>query len=251
MENTLKNKIFNQRWLSVFLMILLAFFSFLMLRILFKYIPVKNDAAFLQIKQDYIHISSWRIAFFTHVFSSILCLLAGFTQFSKQFLKQKPLWHRRLGYVYVINILLVTGPASLLMSFYANGGTISRIAFILLAVLWILFTGLALWYALQRNFVRHRNFMIRSYALTLSAITLRLWKLGLALYTDILPMDRYRIVAWLGFIVNMIVAEIIIRNTRNRYNRTLASSFILYRRRHCDQINNDHQCGNAGDGKCC
>ena len=54
--------------------------------------------------------------------------------------------------------------------------------------------------------------MIRSYALTLSAITLRVWKLGLALTLEPRPMDLYRVVAWLGFIPNLIVAEIIIRS---------------------------------------
>ncbi|MBL0146105.1 MAG: hypothetical protein IPP48_10320 [Chitinophagaceae bacterium] len=65
--------------------ILLAFFSFLMLRIIFIYIPVNTEAGFLQLKQDYIHITEWRIAFFVHVFSSMLVLAAGFTQFSKYF----------------------------------------------------------------------------------------------------------------------------------------------------------------------
>ena len=84
-----------------------------MLRIIFIYIPVNTEAGFLQLKQDYIHITEWRIAFFVHVFSSMLVLAAGFTQFSKYFLKKYPKLHRGLGYVYVINILLVTGPAGL------------------------------------------------------------------------------------------------------------------------------------------
>ena len=88
-----------------------------MLRIIYAYIPIQTDVAFLQLKQQYIHITSWRIAFFVHVFSSILVLFAGFTQFSKKLLKQKPKLHRALGYVYVTDILLITGPAGFLMSF--------------------------------------------------------------------------------------------------------------------------------------
>ncbi|MBL0146104.1 MAG: DUF2306 domain-containing protein [Chitinophagaceae bacterium] len=108
--------------------------------------------------------------------------------------------HRGLGYVYVINILLVTGPAGLLMSFYANGGLSSRIAFVLLSFLWIFFTAFALFKAVQKDFATHRIYMIRSFALTLSAITLRSWKVILANFTDIAPMDRYRIIAWLGWL---------------------------------------------------
>ena len=196
--------------LKLFLLALLAFFSFLMLRIIFLYIPIQNDVAFLQLKQSYIHITEWRIAFFVHVFSSILALLAGFTQFSKWFLKHRPRLHRAMGYMYVVNILMVTGPAGLLMSFYANGGISSRIAFVMLSVLWIGFTAIALYKALQKDFKAHRIFMIRSYALTLSAITLRVWKVLLANYTDIPPMDRYRIIAWLGWVLNLLLAECII-----------------------------------------
>jgi hypothetical protein len=192
------------------LLLLLAFFSILMLRIIWVYIPLKTDVAFLQLKQDYIGITHWRIAFFVHVFTSIVVLLAGFTQFSKYILRNYKKLHRILGYVYVINILMVTGPASLLMGFYANGGSTSIIGFVLLAVLWILFTAMALYFAIKKDFVQHRNFMIRSFALTLSAITLRLWKVFFAYFTDIPPMDRYRIIAWLGWGLNLILAEIII-----------------------------------------
>jgi Na+/phosphate symporter len=191
-------------------LILLAFFSFLMLRIIFIYIPVKNDAGFLQLKQEYIHITEWRVAFFTHVFTSMLVLVAGFTQFSKKFLKQQPRLHRAVGYVYVINILMVTGPSGLLMSFYANGGISSQTAFVLLSVLWIGFTAMGLYKAIKKDFKAHRIFMIRSFALTLSAITLRCWKVLLVNFTDIQPMDRYRIIAWLGWTLNLIIAEWII-----------------------------------------
>ena len=195
---------------KVFLLSVLAFFSFLMLRIIFLYIPMQTDAGFLQLKQSYIHIYEWRIAFFVHVFSSLFALLAGFTQFSKWLLKNKPKLHRVIGYSYVINVLMITGPAGLLMSFYANGGAPSRIAFVLLSVLWISFTAIALYKAIKLQFKVHRIFMIRSYALTLSAITLRMWKVLIAYFTDIPPMDRYRIIAWLGWVLNLLVAELII-----------------------------------------
>lgn len=196
--------------LQLFLLSALGFFSFLMLRIIFLYIPVQTDVAFLQLKQEYIHITAWRIAFFVHVFTSLLALLVGFTQFSKKLLKQKPKLHRALGYTYVINVLMITGPAGLLMSFYANGGISSRIAFVLLSSLWISTTALALYKAIKKNFKAHRFFMIRSYALTLSAVTLRIWKVLLANFTQVPPMDRYRIIAWLGWTLNLLVAELII-----------------------------------------
>jgi hypothetical protein len=169
-----------------------------------------TDTAFLQLKQDYLHITEWRFAFYMHVFSSILVLLAGFTQFSQSFRKNYKNIHKKLGYLYVINILMITGPSSLLMGFYANGGLSSRIGFVLLAVLWLGFTAIAFYKAIKKDFAAHRIFMVRSFALTLSAITLRIWKVIFAATTDIPPMDRYRIIAWLGWGLNLLIAEYII-----------------------------------------
>lgn len=182
-----------------------------MAKISVNYFPARTDAGFLRIKQQYIGIDHWRMAFFIHVYASLWVLLAGFTQFSKKLLRSRPRLHRSLGYVYVVDVLLVTGPAGLLMGFYANGGTTSRIAFILLGSLWIYFTAMAWYKANKGDYKQHRHFMIRSYALTLSAITLRAWKYGITNTMEVPPMDVYRIVAWLGFVPNLLVAEWIIR----------------------------------------
>ncbi len=190
----------------------LAFFTFLMARITVEYIPYDTDIGFLRIKQDYIDIDHWRIAFFVHVYASMWALLAGFTQFSSHIQSFYPRVHRALGYVYVTNVLLITGPSSLVMGLYANGGMTSKIAFVTLAIGWIAFTAVALIKAKNGDFESHRNFMIRSYALTLSALTLRAWKWSITnTVADLPPMDVYRSVAWLGWVPNLIAAELLIR----------------------------------------
>lgn len=195
---------------------MLAFFTWLMARITMEYIPYNTDVGFLRIKQQYIDIDHWRIAFFIHVYASLWVLFAGFTQFSKQLQRKNPGLHRSMGYIYVVDVLLITGPAGLIMGFYANGGTLSRIAFVLLAVLWIFFTAMALIKAKQKDFKAHRNYMIRSYALTLSALTLRAWKYGITNTMSVPPMDVYRIVAWLGWVGNLIFAELLIYRLKLR-----------------------------------
>lgn len=192
----------------------LAFFSWLMLRITLEYWPIRSDAAFLMIKQQYLGIRHWEIAFWVHVFTSMLPLLAGFTQFSKWVLAKWPSVHRVMGRVYVFTVCFVTGPASLVMAFYANGGVTSRIAFVILALSWLFTTAMGWRKVLRREFQAHREWMIRSYALTLSAITLRAWKYSIVFFFEPPPMDVYRLVAWLGFIPNMIFAEWWIRRGR-------------------------------------
>jgi hypothetical protein len=198
-----------------------------MAKITLAYIPYQTDVGFLRIKQQYIHIDAWRTAFFIHVYASMWVLMAGFTQFSKKILRYYPRFHRFMGYTYVINVLLITGPAGLLMGFYANGGPFSRVAFVLLALLWIFFTAMALVKARQGDFRAHRNFMIRSFALTVSALTLRAWKYAITNTWDLPPMDVYRAVAWLGWVPNIVIAEWLIRRSMRRRKKTGMGSRII------------------------
>lgn len=194
-----------------------------MAKITVAYIPYHTDVGFLRIKQQYIDIDHWRIAFFVHVYASLWVLLAGFTQFSSSLQRSRPGLHRKLGYIYVLNVLLITGPAGLLMGFYANGGIPSRISFILLATGWIFFTAMALVKAKRGDFRSHRHYMMRSYALTLSALTLRAWKWGITNSFELPPMDVYRAVAWLGWVPNLLLAEWLIWKGKSRIRQKLKS----------------------------
>lgn len=205
-----KNNINRRFVINVLLLAALAFFILLMLRITLPYFPYNTDVGFLRIKQDYIDIDVWRYAFFTHVYFSIWVLLAGFTQFSARLRDRNAKLHRWFGYIYAADVVLITGPAGLLMGFYANGGITSKVAFVTLAVLWIVITVIAVKKAKDGDYNAHRDFMIRSYALTLSALTLRAWKWSINNSVELPPMDVYRAVAWLGWVPNLLLAEFII-----------------------------------------
>lgn len=196
------------------LLILLSFFFVLMAQITLQYIPVRTDAAFLQIKQDYIHITPWLIAFYIHVFTSMFVLAAGFTQFSPAILSRYKTIHRTMGKCYIGIVLFVSGPASFIMALLANGGIPSRIAFTSLSLLWMYSTARAWKMVMIKQYELHRDWMYRSYALTLSAITLRGWKWLLIALFHLRPLDAYRIVAWMGFVPNLLVAEWIIRKRK-------------------------------------
>ncbi len=203
MLSILKNK--KTWWISFF--VIYCCFFYLMLQITLQYIPIKTDVAFLRIKQNYTPLLHYRILFFTHVFSSIFVLFAGLSQFSNVFLKKFPSWHRKLGWLYVCVVVALAGPCGFGIGIYANGGLSSRIAFCLLAFLWIVFTVIAVYYAIKKQFVKHKQWMWRSFALTLSAITLRAWKFILVALFHPKPMDVYQIVAWLGWVLNLVLVE--------------------------------------------
>jgi len=197
--------------LGAFLLVIYGFFSYLLIAISLQYIPYNTDVAFLRIKQDVIDVPFYKLAFFTHVYTAVFVLPAGFTQFSGFIRKKFPRVHKYTGWFYAIVVICFAGPAGFYMGLFANGGVTSQVSFCLLAVLWIYFTGAALAKVIRGDIKSHRQFLIRSFALTLSAITLRAWKYLLVFLFHPRPMDVYEIVAWLGWIPNLIVAEIIIR----------------------------------------
>lgn len=218
-----KTNIKSRLVINALLLLTLAFFVWLMVRITVPYIPYNTDVGFLQIKQDYIDIDIWRYGFFVHVYLSIWALLAGFTQFSKTLRAKNPKLHRWFGYIYSLDVLLAAGPSGLLIGIYANGGITSKVAFVTLAVLWIFTTAMAVKKAKEGDYDAHRDFMIRSYALTLSALTLRAWKWSINNSVDDLPpMDVYRAVAWLGWVPNLLIAEFIIWRYKYQVKKKLS-----------------------------
>lgn len=184
-----------------------------MLEITLKYIPISPVSGFLNIKQTEVNqVSAYLPVFYVHVFTSIFALLSGFTQFNNQILKTNKQLHRKIGSLYVAIILLFAAPSGLFIGYYANGGLYSKISFIILSVLWFWFTFKAYTSIKNKAFLNHQKFMYRSFALTFSAITLRFWKVILVYLFHPAPMDTYQIIAWLGWIPNLIVIEFYLYN---------------------------------------
>ena len=210
-----------QVWAKRILFIVYLYYFLLMAGITLPYLSLRQDVAFLAIKQQYVQFPHYRFAFFLHVFSALFVLPAGFTQFSGSLRKHYPRIHKRMGWLYVLVTLLLAGPSGLVIGMYANGGVPSRIAFCLLAFLWMLFTAIALRKAIQKNIKAHQAWMVRSFALALSAITLRAWKYILVALFHPRPMDVYQLVAWLGWTLNLVLAECwIIYKFRYAYKTT-------------------------------
>jgi len=182
-----------------------------MLNITLKYIPYHTDVAFLQIKQSEVReIPNYLFFFYLHVYTSLFVLLAGFTQFNTNILSKHKNIHRWIGKMYVIVVLFFAAPSGFFIGCYANGGTTSIIAFLLLAVLWFVFTLKSFIAIKKGDVITHKKFMYRSFALAFSAVTLRLWKVILVYLFEPSPMDLYQIIAWLGWIPNLLFVEYLI-----------------------------------------
>ena len=203
----------------------MLYFSYLMLLITLHYIPARLGVAFLLTKEDVTPMLHYRVAFFAHVYTGMFVLLAGMLQFPAVIRRRYPELHKWSGRVYAFLIIFVTGPAGLIMGIYGNGGLISQSAFCLLAVLWILFTLKAVLAAMAGQLAVHKAWMYRSYALTLSAISLRFWKWLFVLLFQPRPMDVYHVVSWLGWGGNLLIAELMIYYSFKKMQRRAAGQF--------------------------
>ena len=144
-----------------------------------------------------------------HAGVSATALILGALQFFPRLRARWPAWHRRAGTVYVL-CCLVGGVAALALALGTSTGPISSVGFGLLAASWLTCTVQAWRYARARDFVRHRRWMTRSYALTFAAVTLRLYLP--VLFIAHLDFDTgYRAISFLCWIPNLIAAELWLR----------------------------------------
>jgi len=141
-----------------------------------------------------------------HVVGGGFALLLGPTQFSPWLRRKHMVWHRWLGRMYAVAVLWA-GLAGLFLSQLAFGGFAGQAGFAALALLWITSLIFAWVRIRQGNKGAHRKWMIRNFALTLAAVSLRFL---LPLMTGAMGMEfesAYPAIAWLCWVPNLIIAE--------------------------------------------
>ncbi|WP_114971093.1 DUF2306 domain-containing protein [Rhodoferax ferrireducens] len=153
-----------------------------------------------------------RTGIYAHIFASAVALSIGPFQFSARLRATHLGLHRWLGRLYLGIGVLVGGLARLFMAFYAFGGLPARLGFGCLALAW-LYTGFRAYLAIRsRDVVSHRRWMVRNFALTFAAVTLRLW-LPAAVAGGIPFELTYPVIAWLSWIPNLLLAELFFQQT--------------------------------------
>lgn len=191
--------------LSVFI------FSILMLKTISQYTTLDKTVGFLAFKQQVVNNPYWMGFFYIHIFSITLCLLAGLTQFSTQFLRENRSLHKIIGKMYVYNILIINVPACFVLGLFSNGGLIGITGFLIQDILWAYFTVVAVASIRKGNIIRHKNYMILSYAVTTTAITFRIIK---NLFYNEERHDYelfYGVNVWLALVINLLIAYYFVR----------------------------------------
>lgn len=144
--------------------------------------------------------------FIAHAGASAVALGLGGFQFVGALRRRWPRLHRGSGRVYVLACLL-GALSALWIAPDASSGKLATFGFSVLAAVWI-YTTLTAWrLAVQRDFAAHRRWMIRSFALTFGAVTLRLQILA------VLPFgltygDVSQVLAYSSWIPNLAAVEL-------------------------------------------
>ena len=147
------------------------------------------------------------------VFSSV-ALLAGPWQFLSVFRRRWLTVHRWMGGFYC-GAVLAGWLASLPIAAHAQTGEVASVGFLALGAIWMGATT-AGYLCIRRGQVQaHREWMIRSYALTAAAITLRSY-LPILLLSGVRYATAYPLVAWMCWIPNLVFAEWLVRRGRTR-----------------------------------
>lgn len=144
-----------------------------------------------------------------HVAGAATALLLAPAQLLPRVRSAAPIVHRWIGRIYVISCLL-GAIAGFVLAFGSTAGPIATMGFGSLAALWALVNSLGWRAARQRRFAEHRLWMIRSFALTFAAVTLRIY-MPLVPLTNLDFVDGYRAISFLCWMPNLFLAEIYIR----------------------------------------
>jgi uncharacterized membrane protein len=150
-----------------------------------------------------------------HIIPGGLALMLGAFQFHDGIRSRWTNIHRNCGRAYVI-VVLVGAVGGFILAWYAPRDPATQLGFATLAVVWFYSACMAYLAVRAGNIALHKQWMIRSYALTLAAVTLRI---QLPIYQEALGMDfdaSYAIVAWFSWVPNLIIAEWLINQTPYR-----------------------------------
>lgn len=147
-----------------------------------------------------------------HVIGAMTALLVGPLQFVRAVRTRWPAFHRMTGRIYILGCA-IGAPTGFILAWGTTAGPVAAIGFAIPAVLWPAFTWLGLRAAVERRVDDHRDWMLRSYALIASAITLRLM-LPAALMAGYEFFPAYRVISWLTWTTNLALCEYFIRRNR-------------------------------------
>jgi uncharacterized membrane protein len=186
---------------------ILVFAVYYVLNNAFRYFDFSSAAYRIDLKP-------FQLSLFIHIVGGILALLLGPLQFSDRLRKKLPRVHRTVGKVYLIAILISAplaiylGIAHVLLASkdYVGGVGISSMGFA-----WLCTAAMAYVAIRNRNFVQHKEWMIRNYVITFGFVTIRLI-IELTMKNFTIEFLQIRAIAtWASWAFPLLITEFILQ----------------------------------------
>jgi len=154
-----------------------------------------------------------------HVISSVTYFILGAFQFSPALRRRKPGWHRKGGYVLIPSGLTCALSGAWMAWFYPPiFGTGTAVAIIRVVVAASVAAFICMGFAAirERNIAAHRAWMIRAYALAIAAGTQPITLAPIVVFPKLYGELGFTLGLAAGWVLNLVVAEWLIRRTPTR-----------------------------------
>ena len=175
------------------------------------------------------HFANHATLTLAHILPAMLFMVLGPLQFVRRLRSKYPQFHRWSGRIF-LTASAVVGVSGITMAFGKTiGGVDEKAAITLFGTFFLIALAKALWHALRREFVQHREWMIRGYAIGLAVATIRPI-MGTFFAAALLqghapePQEFFGTAFWIGFTLQTIAAEIWINYTRPAALAPMAST---------------------------
>lgn len=197
-------------------------FSLLLIYNTLPYFSFSKDFDFIQERSFLFKSSFYNTCFYIHITAGALCIFTALIQFSRYILKKSKAIHRISGKIYVSVVLFLGAPTGLYMAFFAKGSFWERCLFMFMAIWWFITTLNGLTTIHKKNVIAHKVWMVRSYAMAMTAVTFRVYYIVFYLL-DWRLLENYQFSLWVSVIGNMLIAEWVIYRRSKNYLKSFAS----------------------------
>jgi Predicted membrane protein (DUF2306) len=198
-----------------------AGFSLLLIYNTLPYFSFGSDFSFIEERSFLFKNSFYYTCFYIHIAAGAICIGTALIQFSRYILKKSKAIHRFSGKIYVFVVLFLGAPTGLFMSFFAKGSFWERALFMFMAGWWFITTLYGLNTIHKRNVIAHKVWMMRSYAMAMTAVTFRVYHIVFYMM-GWGHLENYELSLWISVIGNMLFAEWIIYRQSKTYLKSFA-----------------------------
>ena len=168
------------------------------------------------------HLWERRLVFLPHFIGAATALFLGLTQLWLGFSGRHWRLHRTLGRLYLVTVACGCAGGCTLAAMIMSQALVFASGFFLMGCAWAMTTALA-FLAIRRGAVAvHREWMMRSYVIALAFVSFRVFGKLLQLTKLGSPEQRPATLAWISWVVPLLVFEFVVQLRKLRSRKLVA-----------------------------